>query len=262
VRPLTSVSRSMRRTTVDLNADVGEGCGQDAALFPLISSANIACGFHAGDLRSMREAVTRARDHGVAVGAHPSFADREHFGRREMRLSADQMHECIVAQITSLAEIAASERVRVVHVKPHGALYNMAARDGELAEAIVRAVVSVDPQLALFGLAGSQLISAGVRLGVRTLSEAFADRGYQADGTLLPRGQPGSVLDDDFEVARRAVAMVADAAIVTAEGTTIALQADTICIHGDTPGAARMAGRIRQALAASGISVAAPYLQP
>ena len=251
----------MRRTSIDLNADVGEGCGQDAALFPLISSANIACGYHAGDLYSMREALALARDHGVAAGAHPSFPDREHFGRREMHLSAEALHECIAAQLASLAEIAARERVRVLHVKPHGALYNMAARSEDLAEAVARAVAGVDPELALFGLAGSRLLAAGARLGLRTVSEAFADRGYRSDGTLLPRDQPGSVLHDEVEVARRAVAMVSNGAVLAADGRLVALQADTICIHGDTPGAAVMAGRIREALAASGVSIAAPQFR-
>ena len=248
----------MRRAFVDLNADVGEGCGQDAALFPLISSANIACGYHAGDAQTMRETVALARDHAVNIGAHPSFPDRENFGRREMHLSAAELHTCIAAQIESLAAVAAAEGVRLAHVKPHGALYNMAARDRELAEVIVRAVASVDAGLMIFGLAGSALIAAGARLGLWTVSEVFADRGYQRDGTLLPRDQPGSVLHDDAQVARRAVDMVVEGSVVSADGSLVTLQAETICIHGDTPGAAQMARQVREALGAAGVTIAAP----
>ena len=242
---------------IDLNADVGEGCGQDAALMPLISSANIACGLHAGDADSMREAVLLARDNGVAIGAHPSFPDREHFGRREMQMSARQLQQCIVAQIDSLAEVAAAAGVRLRHVKPHGALYNVASRDEELAETVAAAVHSVDPSLLLFGLAGSVLVSAATRLGLTGVDEAFADRAYRVDGSLLPRDQPGSVLHDDAVVAARAVAMVRERRVVAVDGSRIALAADTICVHGDTPGAAQMAKRIRDALAAAGITVRA-----
>jgi 5-oxoprolinase (ATP-hydrolysing) subunit A len=246
------------RTAVDLNADVGEGCGQDVSLMPLISSANIACGLHAGDAGTMREAVALARAHDVVIGAHPSFPDREHFGRREMRLSAEDLHECIVAQVRSLADIAASAGVRLRHVKPHGALYNMAARDEKLAVAVVNAIRSVDPSLAIFGLAGSEVVEAAARMGLHSVSEAFADRAYRADGSLLPRDQPGSVLRDATEVAARAVAMARDGSVVAVDGSRIHVQADTICIHGDTPGAPALARTIRDALASAGIAVAAP----
>ena len=246
------------RTFVDLNADVGEGCGQDVSLMPLISSANIACGLHAGDDGTMREAVRLARDHDVAVGAHPSFPDREHFGRREMQLSAEDRQECIVAQVRSLAEVAAAAGARVRHVKPHGALYNMAARDETLAEAVVAAITRVDPSLAVFGLAGSALVKAALRIGLHSVSEAFADRAYRADGSLLPRDQPGSVLHDATAVAARAVAMARDGSVVAVDGRRIRVQADTICIHGDTPGAPALARKIRDSLVSAGIGVAAP----
>jgi UPF0271 protein len=252
----------MARTFVDLNADVGEGCGQDAAIMPLISSANIACGYHAGDAQSMREAISLARDLDVAIGAHPSFPDRKNFGRVEMRLSVQEVRDAVVAQIESLAEIAVAQRTHLRHVKPHGALYNMAARDEQLAEAIVSAVSSVDRNLALFGLSGSALISIGTRMGIRTLSEVFADRGYRPDGTLLPRSEPGSVLHDGAQVAARAVTMLTDQSVIAADGTRVALRADTICVHGDTPGAALLAAHIRGALAVAGITVAAPLLRP
>jgi UPF0271 protein len=243
---------------VDLNADVGEGCGQDAALMSLISSANIACGIHAGDVDSMREAVMLARDHGVAIGAHPSFPDREHFGRREMQLDASDVRQCIVAQIESLATVAAAAGTRLRHVKPHGALYNMAARDEELAEAVATAVRSVDPELMLFGLAGSELVKVAACAGLRSISEAFADRAYRADGSLLPRDQPGSVLHGDSAVAARVVAMVRNGSVVAVDGSRVSIAADTICVHGDTPGAPALARSIRDALAAAGITVGAP----
>jgi 5-oxoprolinase (ATP-hydrolysing) subunit A len=246
------------RTSVDLNADVGEGCGQDVSLMPLISSANIACGLHAGDAGTMRDAVRLARDHNVAIGAHPSFPDREHFGRREMQLSAEDLHECIVAQVRSLADVAASAGARLRHVKPHGALYNMAARDDRLAEAVVAAIRSVDPSLAIFGLAGSALLNAAVRIGLHSVSEAFADRAYRADGSLLPRDQPGSVLHDPDEVAARVVDMARDGSVAAVDGGRIRVRADTICIHGDTPGAPALAKTIREALMSAGIAVAAP----
>src|SRR5215216_6725389 len=203
---------------IDLNADVGEGCGQDAALMPLISSANIACGIHAGDNDSMREAVALALEHGVAIGAHPSFPDREHFGRREMQMGARELQECIVAQIESLASVAQKQGTRLRHVKPHGALYNMAARDEDLATVVATAIRSVDPALMVFGLAGSALLTAAERLGVRGISETFADRGYRPDGSLQPRNEPGSVIHDAEAVAARAVAMVRDGSVVAVDG--------------------------------------------
>jgi UPF0271 protein len=244
--------------TIDLNADVGEGYGQDAALMPLISSANIACGAHAGDSASMREAVALARDHGVAVGAHPSLPDREHFGRREISLSPSDLRESIVAQVQALAAIAASEGSRLRHVKPHGALYNMAARDAELAETIARAVHSVDPALLLFGLAGSALITMAEQAGLRGVSEVFADRGYLPDGSLLPRHRPGSVILNGAVVAVRAVGMAREGTVVAVDGSRVSIRAETICIHGDTPGAAALARRVREGLAAAGITVSSP----
>ena len=245
-------------SVIDLNADVGEGCGDDAALMTLISSANIACGVHAGDDATMRAAILLARDAGVAIGAHPSFPDREHFGRREMQLSAEHVHQCIVAQIDALAEIAASVGAQLHHVKPHGALYNMAARDEQLAEAVAAAVRGVDQSLLLFGLAGSMLVRAASNAGLRCVNEAFADRAYRPDASLMPRDQPGSVLHDDQVVATRAVTIARDRGVEAVDGTWLRLDADSICLHGDTPGAALMAGRIRQALAAAAITVAAP----
>ena len=246
------------RTSVDLNADVGEGCGQDDALMPLISSANIACGLHAGDADTMREAVRHAIEHGVAIGAHPSFPNRGDFGRREMQVAASDLHECIAGQVRLLAGIAAAAGARLRHVKPHGALYNMAARDESLAATVVAAVRDVDPSLTIVGLAGSALVKVALRMGLRAASECFADRAYRADGSLVPRDQPGSVLHEESAVASRAVAMVRERGVAAVDGSRVRVDADTICIHGDTPGAPALAKRIRDALAIAGIRVAAP----
>ncbi len=260
---------------VDLNADVGEGdvLGRkpsatseggdhipdgDAALMPSITSANVACGFHAGDPASMRVTVSLARAHGVAVGAHPSLADRDSFGRRERPTTAGEVEDAVMYQIGALAAIAAAQGVRLQHVKPHGALYNMAARDPALAAAIARATRAVDASLVLFGLSGSALVDAGRRAGLRTASEVFADRAYRPDGSLVPRSEPGAVILEPSAVAHRALAMVRDASVVAVDGSRVALQSDTICVHGDTPGAAALAAHIRAALGGAGIEVVAP----
>jgi UPF0271 protein len=205
----------------------------------------------------MRETVLLAREHGVAVGAHPSFPDREGFGRRDLRLPPRQIEDTVASQIEALAAIAAAEGVRLQHVKPHGALFNIAVRDRSVADAIARATASVDPALILFGLPESHLIAAGAAAGLRTACEAFADRAYRADGTLVPRTEPGAVIDDAAHVLARVVAMAREHAIVAIDGTRVPIALDTICVHGDTPGAAELAARIRATLAASGIEVRA-----
>lgn len=240
---------------IDLNADVGEGVGQDPALMPHITSANVACGVHAGSPAVMRETVLLAREHGVAVGAHPSFPDREGFGRRDLRLPPPQIEDIVVSQIDALAAIAAAEDVRLQHVKPHGALFNVAVRDRSVADAIARAIASVDPALILFGLPASELIAAGKAAGLRTACEAFADRAYRPDGTLVPRTQPGALIDDAAQVLRRVAAIALERAVIAIDGTRVPITLDTICVHGDTPGAAGLAARIRATLAASGIDV-------
>jgi 5-oxoprolinase (ATP-hydrolysing) subunit A len=245
---------------VDLNADVGESfgawvLGHDPVLFPNITSANVACGFHAGDPGVMRATVALAREHGVAVGAHPGFPDLAGFGRREMRLQPREVEDLVVYQIGALAAVAAAQGVRLQHVKAHGALYNMAVTEFALAEAIARATAAVDPSLVLLGLPGSQIVAAGERAGHATAAEAFADRANRADGTLVPRTQAGAVIHDGDEVVRRVVAMARDQTVVAEDGTRVALRVDTICVHGDTPGAAQLAARMRAALAESGIIV-------
>jgi len=248
---------------IDLNADVGESYGayrygDDEGVFPFVSSANIACGFHAGDPGVMRSTVQLAGRHGVAIGAHPGFQDLLGFGRREMHLSPSEVENLVAYQVGALAGIAAAEGARLSHVKPHGALYNMAARDAALADAIVRAVVGVDPSLVLFGLSGSQLIAAGDRARLRVASEVFADRGYRPDGSLAPRGTPDAVVTDAAEVARRAVGMASGQTVTAVDGTSVSVKADTVCIHGDTPGAAALARAVRDALVVAGIEIHPP----
>jgi len=228
---------------IDLNADVGEECGQDAALMQCITSANVACGRHAGSPTVMRNTVLLAVEHGVAVGAHPGFDDREHFGRRDLQLPAEQITDLVVRQVEALASITVHACTKLQHVKAHGALYNMAARDRRVADAIARAVASIDTSLILLGLPESELIAAGYAAGLRTAREAFADRAYRPDGTLVPRTEPGAVIHDPDQVLVRVVPLARR------------LDVDTICVHGDTPGAADLARRIRAALELAKIDV-------
>lgn len=250
---------------IDLNADVGEGSGTaatasgagDAPIMRSITSANVACGFHAGDPGVMRATVALAREHGVAVGAHPGFPDLEGFGRRELQFSPRDVEDFLVYQIGALAAIAAAQGVRLRHVKPHGALFNMAARDRELAAAVARAAAVIDRELILFGLPGSALVEAGGRAGLRTAREGFADRAYQADGTLVPRSQAGAVIHDPAVVERRAVRMVLEGTVDAIDGSSVRVPLDTLCVHGDTPGAAALAARTRRALEEAGVDVKA-----
>jgi len=245
---------------LDLNADVGESfgayqLGQDVRIMSAITSASIACGFHAGDPGIMRETVALAREHGVAVGAHPGFPDLVGFGRREIRATPREVEDLVVYQIGALAAVAAAQGTRLQHVKAHGALYNMAVRDPALADAIARATAAVDTSLILFGLPGSELIASGRRAGLRTASEGFADRAYAPDGTLAPRHAAGAVIEDVDTVVRRAISMARDHAVGAIDGSTVTLEVETICVHGDTPGAAILASQIREALAAAGVDV-------
>jgi len=238
---------------MDLNCDIGESfgawhMGADAGVMPWITSANIACGFHAGDFSTMRQTVALARKHGVAIGAHVSLPDLQGFGRRELRVTVDEAHAMTLYQIGALAAFARAAGARVAHVKPHGALYNMAAKDAALAAAIARAVHDFDPDIILVGLAASELPKAGMAAGLRVAHEAFADRSYEADGSLTPRREPGAVIDDvDFAVAQ-AVQIVTKGQVETRGGKIIELSADTICVHGDRPDAAEFARRLKQAL--------------
>lgn len=245
---------------LDLNADVGESfgaftIGHDAGLMPHITSANIACGYHGGDPTVMRLTIALAREHGVAVGAHPGLRDLEGFGRREMKLSPQAIFDLVVYQVGALGAAAAAQGTRVHHVKPHGALYNMAARESVVADAVAAAVAAVDQSLVLVGLAGSELLAAASRAGLRAAAEGFADRAYEADGSLVPRGRHGSVINDPEIVLRRVVKMAREGIVEAIDGSPLSLRADTICIHGDTPGAGSLAARIRGALTDAGITL-------
>ena len=254
------MSSEARKRAVDLNSDVGESfgayrIGADADLIRFVTSVNVACGYHAGDPAVMRETVRRARESGAAVGAHPGFPDLVGFGRREMRVSPRDVEDMVVYQIGALAAIAHAEGVQLAHVKAHGALYNMAARDRGLADAIAAAVRAVDPTLILFGLPGSELIRAGQAAGLPVAAEGFADRAYQPDGSLTPRTQPGAVLHDAEAVVRRAIGMIGNGRVTAIDGSELSFPVDTLCVHGDTPGAADLVRLLREGLESQGISV-------
>ena len=247
---------------VDLNCDLGESfgaytLGHDELVMPHVTSANIACGFHAGDPSVMRDTVGLAVKHGVAIGAHPGFSDLVGFGRRELRATPQEVEDLVAYQIGALAGVAAAEGACLRHVKPHGALYTMAARDQGLADAIARATLAVDRHLVLVGLSGSSLLEAGRNVGLAVASEVFADRAYDANGALVSRSRLGAVLTEPAEVVERTLHMVREGAVAAATGERVDLRADTICVHGDTPGAADLAGRLRSALEAAGVRVVA-----
>lgn len=244
---------------LDLNADVGEGDPEtDEALLALVTSANVACGLHAGDPQTMRATVALAVRSGVAVGAHPGFDDREGFGRRPQQLTAVEIRELLLNQLIALDAIARAEGTTLHHVKPHGALYNQAETDGPLAVAIVAAVRAFDPALRLVGRAGSAMEQAARAVGHPFTAEAFADRRYRLDGALLPRSEPGAVLTDPEEVARQVRGLVTDGEVFASDGSRVAVSFGTLCVHGDTPGAATLARRVRQELDALGVSVSTP----
>jgi len=243
--------------TLDLNADVGEGSQEDARLIPLITSASVACGAHAGDAGIMRETVALAVRHGVAVGAHPGYADREHFGRRPMHLAEDQLIDLVLSQVSRLDAIATSEGAVVTNMKPHGALYNQAEADEDIAAALVEAVRTYPRTLRLVGRAGSALERAARRAGVPFVPEAFADRRYRPDGSLAPRSQPGSLLDDPDAVAAQVRRLIEAHEVEADDGSRVPVAFETLCLHGDTPGAARLARRVRQLLTELGVTVAA-----
>ena len=246
---------------MDLNCDIGESfgawrMGADADVMPWISSANIACGFHAGDFSTMQQTVALAHKHGVAVGAHVSLPDLQGFGRRELRVTPDEAHAMTLYQIGALAAFVRAAGTRLAHVKPHGALYNMAAKDAALAQAIARAVRDFDADLILVGLAASELPRAGEQIGLRVAHEAFADRRYEADRTLTPRRQADAVIDDIDACVAQAVRIVTNGNVETRDGQLVDIRADTICVHGDRPDAAAFARRLREALERNGTVVA------
>jgi UPF0271 protein len=240
---------------VDLNCDLGEGAGHDEELMPLISSANIACGAHAGDEATMRATVALALRHGVAIGAHPGFADRANFGRIELPVTPGEVRGLVQEQVLRLQLLVRGAGARLVHVKPHGALYNMAARDARLARAVAQAVYEVDPRLVLFGLAGSQLVAAGEACGLAVAQEVFADRTYQADGSLTPRARPDAMITDEAAAVAQVRRMVREGWVRATDGREVSIQADTICVHGDGEHAVGFARRLRVELAAAGITI-------
>ena len=228
---------------IDLNCDLGEGIGNDEAIMPYITSANIACGFHAGDEHTMRETIHLAKRFGVNVGAHPSWKDRENFGRKEINTSPDEVEKLVLEQIQILAAIAKEEGVTLTHVKPHGALYNQAAKNSQLASAIAWAVKTHSVDLILVGLAGSRSLEAGREMGVRVAAEGFPDRGYNADGSLMSRHLPGALIESPEDVAKHAIELVKTGRI------------DTLCLHGDHPNAAENAKMLREVLEKNGVEV-------
>ncbi|VBB09803.1 glycoside hydrolase/deacetylase beta/alpha-barrel [Lucifera butyrica] len=247
---------------VDLNCDLGESFGAykiglDEEILRFVTSANIACGFHGGDPSVMRRTVALALANNVAIGAHPGLPDLIGFGRRTMEISPQEAYDMVVYQVGALAGFVKAAGGTMQHVKPHGALYNMAARRRELAAAIARAVYEVDPQLILYGLSGSELVREGERLGLRTAHEVFADRTYQQDGSLTPRSQPDSMITVQEQAVSQVVRMIKEGVVLSRQGVDIRIQADTVCIHGDGPHALVFARRIREVLENSGVSVQA-----
>ena len=242
---------------IDLNADLGEGCASDGELLTLVSSANIACGFHAGDAQTKLTSVREALKNGVDIGAHPSFPDRENFGRTAMTLPVETVYAQTLYQIGALAAIARAEGGVMRHVKPHGMLYNQAAKDPQLADAIAKAVYACDPALILVGLAGSELVRAGERYGLVTRQEVFADRGYQADGSLVPRTQPGALIEDEDQSLAQTLGMVETGRVKSITGEWTSVVAQTVCIHGDGEHALAFARRLRSAFEARGITIVA-----
>jgi UPF0271 protein len=243
---------------IDFNCDLGEGCGDDAAIMPWITSANIACGAHAGDDATIRETLRLCREHGVSVGAHPGYADRAHFGRREMSLPRDELVALVRGQIARLDALAREQGLRLCHVKPHGALYNQSARDPDIADAIAEAVRGHDPSLRLIGMSGTVSIAAAEAAGLHAAHEVFAERGYGADGRLLARGTPGAVLDTDAAIDQALTfARRGEVAYRTDDiaGGMLQLQADTLCLHGDRDDAANLARTLHAALTAAGVRI-------
>jgi UPF0271 protein len=247
---------------IDLNSDLGEGFGRwtlgdDAKMLGIVTSANIACGFHAGDPLVIRQTVAGARDAGVAIGAHVGYRDLAGFGRRNMDVSTDELVSDVVYQIGALQGIARAAGTSVTYVKPHGALYNTIVHDARQARDVVTAIREIDPGLAVLGLPGSEVLRAADAGGLRTVTEAFADRAYTPAGTLVSRREPGSVLHDAEDIARRMVQLATEGTLTAIDGSSIRVTADSICVHGDSPGATEMARQVRAALTEAGIGLTA-----
>jgi 5-oxoprolinase (ATP-hydrolysing) subunit A len=246
--------------TIDINSDLGESfgaytIGNDEKVLELISSANIACGFHAGDYNVMMKTVNIASNLGVAIEAHPGFPDLAGFGRREIKMSPSDIFNLVVYQVGAMKGVAQAIDAQVQHVKPHGALYNMASVDKEIALAIAKTVYAVDPDLLLFGLSGSELVRAGEKVGLQVAQEVFADRTYQSNGTLTPRTGANAIIHDPTFAAERVIRMVKEGKVISADGNDIPIKADTICVHGDEPKALQFVQKLREQLLAENIQI-------
>ncbi len=244
---------------IDFNCDLGESfgayrLGDDERIMPYISSANIACGFHAGDPLWMRKTVSAAERMGVAIGAHPGLPDLPGFGRREMRITPEEARDYVVYQVGALQAFTRDKRLQ--HVKPHGALYNMGVSSGTIARAVAEGIRQVDDRLVLVGLVNSLWIQAGEQAGLRVAREIFADRAFNADGSLVPRSQPGAIIEEPEELIARSLKMVLEEKVTAVDGREIQVKADTICLHGDTPGAVGLARKLRERMEAAGVTVA------
>jgi 5-oxoprolinase (ATP-hydrolysing) subunit A len=249
------------RPAIDLNADLGEGFGhsrlmEDEALLDLVSSANIACGFHAGDATTMRDTVMAAAARGVAIGAHPSYPDIPGFGRRELDIAPMEIRFHVAFQLRALRDVCAAENAKLSYVKPHGALYNRAAKDHPAADAVVSAILDVDASLVLLGLAGSEMARAAEKRGVTFAAEAFADRAYRHDGSLVPRSEPGAVIHDVRAAVDRAITLVKSNTITAQDGATLSVTAQSLCVHGDNPDAAPLLRELRARLLEAGVTIA------
>jgi 5-oxoprolinase (ATP-hydrolysing) subunit A len=246
---------SGKRDEVDLNCDMGEGIGNDEAIMPYISSANIACGYHSGNESTMWQTMELAQNHKVSVGAHPSFFDKENFGRKEMDLSPDDIYELVAQQLILFDKIASNADISMQHVKPHGALYNMSAKSISIAKAIANAVKDHNAHLVLFGLSGSHSINEAKVTGLKTASEVFADRTYHDDGSLTSRLLPNALIEDAGKAIQQVLQMIKEGTVTTISGKTIPITAETICIHGDGKQAAEFAKQIHKALMKEGIKI-------
>ena len=245
---------------VDLNCDLGESfgaytMGMDAEVIPNVTSVNVACGYHAGDPLIMEKTVVLAKQHGAAIGAHPGFPDLMGFGRRQMVVTPEEAGAYVKYQVGALMAFAKGHGLRLQHVKPHGALYNMAAKDEKLAEGICKAIYSIDPELIFMGLAGSVMLEAAERIGLKTASEVFADRAYNDDGSLVARSKPGAVIHDPEAAVARAVKMAKEGKVISINGKEIDIRADSICVHGDNPKAIETVIKLRNALIEQGVEV-------
>lgn len=248
---------------IDLNCDMGESfgawkMGADAEIMPLVSSANIACGFHAGDPATIRRTVRLALDYGVAIGAHPSLPDLQGFGRRTMNISAQEMYDLVLYQAGAVEAFARAAGARLHHVKCHGALYNMAVGDAALSEAMARAVRDLGSEVILYALSNSRTLQVARASGLRVAGEAFADRGYADDGSLTPRGAPGAMIEDEAHAVAQALAMIEQGAVTSVSGKRVAVAPDTLCLHGDQPGAVTFARALRKTFAERDIAIGAP----